>query len=176
MQTYHANAKTNAHIRKSIQGSTLTNEKLSKKYSVSLSTVKKWKKRTYQNDNSSVPKSINYSLTSVQQALVVSVRRSTWLPLDELALLLFPQKSYHYRSAIYRTLKRNNVNRVPKEQKEKAKKFKAYSPGYLHIDVTYLPRIEDKRKYLFVAIDRATRMVYYQVCLLYTSPSPRDED
>jgi hypothetical protein len=30
------------------------------------------------------------------------------------------------------------------EKKEQAKKFKEYEPGYLHIDVTYLPKLEGK--------------------------------
>jgi transposase InsO family protein len=40
------------------------------------------------------------------------------------------------------------------------KPFKAYEPGFLHIDVKYLPQMadEDRRRYLFVAIDRATRL------------------
>ena len=37
--------------------------------------------------------------------------------------------------------------------------------GYLHIDVKYLPQMQDetKRRYLFVAIDRATRWVFVRV-------------
>ena len=50
-----------------------------------------------------------------------------------------------------------------KEQKEKAKKFKEYEPGFLHIDVTYLPKFDGHKYYLFVAIDRATRLLYYKV-------------
>jgi len=36
--------------------------------------------------------------------------------------------------------------------------FKAYEPGYIHIDVKYLPQIADQtsRRNLFVAIDRAS--------------------
>ncbi len=67
------------------------------------------------------------------------------------------------RSNIYRTLKAFDINRVPQEQKEKAKKFKEYEPGYLHIDVTYLPKFDKQKFYLFVAIDRATRLLYYKV-------------
>jgi hypothetical protein len=38
------------------------------------------------------------------------------------------------------------------------KAFKAYEPGFVHIDVKYLPAIDgEPRRYLFVAIDRATR-------------------
>ncbi|MGC9152013.1 MAG: IS481 family transposase, partial [Microbacter sp.] len=57
------------------------------------------------------------------------------------------------RSSVYRCLSKNNINKVPEEQKDKAKKFKAYDPGYLHMDVTYLPQFNGKKKYLFVAID-----------------------
>jgi len=39
------------------------------------------------------------------------------------------------------------------------KPFKAYDPGFVHVDVKYLPQMpdEDHRQYLFAAIDRATR-------------------
>jgi hypothetical protein len=35
--------------------------------------------------------------------------------------------------------------------------FKAYEPGYIHVDVKYLPQLADEssRRCLFVAIDRA---------------------
>ena len=37
--------------------------------------------------------------------------------------------------------------------------FKDYEPGFIHIDIKYLPQMPDEssRRYLFVAIDRATR-------------------
>jgi hypothetical protein len=30
---------------------------------------------------------------------------------------------------------KENINKVPQEKRDIAKKFKAYKPGYLHIDV-----------------------------------------
>ncbi len=44
------------------------------------------------------------------------------------------------------------------------KAFKSYEPGYVHVDVKYLPQMQDEssRRYLFVAIDRATRWVFVQ--------------
>ncbi len=43
--------------------------------------------------------------------------------------------------------------------------FKAHEPGYLHIDVKYLPQMadEERRRSLFVAIDRATRRVFVRI-------------
>jgi len=67
------------------------------------------------------------------------------------------------RSSVYRTFCRNYVNKLPEHKKQNAKKFKEYEPGYLHIDVTYLPKFEGNSSYLFVAIDRATRCLFYQL-------------
>jgi hypothetical protein len=73
------------------------------------------------------------------------------------------------RSGMDRCLRRHGVGNLrdllPKESKVPAKAFKHYDPGFLHMDVKYLPQMEDetKRRYLFVAIDRATRWVYLEV-------------
>ncbi len=47
----------------------------------------------------------------------------------------------------------------PKAPKPAHTPFKSYEPGFIHIDVKYLPRMadEERRRYLFMAIDRATR-------------------
>ena len=43
--------------------------------------------------------------------------------------------------------------------------FKSYEPGAMHMDVKYLPQMQDQsqRRYLFVAMDRATRWVFVQL-------------
>ena len=53
--------------------------------------------------------------------------------------------------------------------------FKAYEPGYLHIDVKYLPQMADEtsRRYLFVAIDRATRWVFIRIFKAKTAANAR---
>jgi transposase InsO family protein len=53
--------------------------------------------------------------------------------------------------------------------------FKAYEPGYLHIDVKYLPQMSDEtsRRYLFVAIDRATRWVFIRIFKAKTAANAR---
>ena len=76
---------------------------------------------------------------------------------------------------VYRCLLKNKINKKPEEQKDKAKLFKAYQPGYLHIDVTYLPKFEGQKWYLFVAIDRATRALYYSVYPDKTAGSTQED-
>ena len=102
--------------------------------------------------------------------MAVELRRTLLLPLDDLLAItrefLCPAVS---RSGLDRCLRRHGVGSLnalrPGKAKEPHKSFKAYEPGYLHMDVKYLPQMADetKRRYLFVAIDRATRWVY--VCV-----------
>ena len=96
-----------------------------------------------------------------------------WAPLDEVFELLLEFNPKVSRNAVYRCLVREGLNKVPKEVREKAKKFKEYDPGYLHIDVTYLPKFEGKKFYLFVAIDRANRLMFFKV---YETKSAQSTD
>lgn len=162
-QIYHSNAKTNIHYRSEINNSNLSNENLSYQYHVSTNTISKWKNRTVFEDKSSRPDSIKYSLSEMHQALAVCIRTTTWWALDDIVEMIFPKGAVSMRSAVYRTFVRNEINKVPQKEKDKAKKFKEYEPGYLHIDVTYLPKIDGVKYYLYVAIDRATRALYYTV-------------
>jgi transposase-like protein len=113
-------------------------------------------------------------LSSLEAALAVSIRTSAWMPLDEVYEMLLEQNKDISRSAVYRCFCRENINTVPQEQKEKAKKFKEYEPGFLHVDVTYLPTFDKQKQYLFVAIDRATRILYYQIYEDKTAQSAQD--
>ena len=42
---------------------------------------------------------------------------------------------------------------------------RVYTPGFLHVNIKYLPQMADEtsRRYLFVAIDRATRWAYVRL-------------
>jgi len=162
-QTYHANATTNVRLRNTINKSTLTNLQLSEQYGVSQNTVSKWKNREKFEDNSSRPKTIYYALSELEMLIAVELRLMTWWALDEITEAINPENPEKIRSAVYRTFVREGINTLPEKEKEKAKKFKEYDPGYLHIDVTYLPKINGIKYYLFVAIDRATRTLYYKI-------------
>lgn len=162
-QTYHANATTNIHIRCEINKSNLPNTVLAERHKVSVNTVSKWKRRDSVDDVSSRPHNIEYALTPVQKALVVSIRNTTWASREEIANMLSDSGENVSISSVYRCLVSNGINRKPKEVRQAYAKFKEYSPGYIHIDVTYMPRINGRRLYLFVAIDRATRMMFYHL-------------
>lgn len=96
----------------------------------------------------------------------MELRRALLMPLDDLLAVT--------REFICQTVSRSGPDRCPRHHgvgnlnaleplkpQEPHKAFKAYEPGYLHMDIKYLPRMgdESRRRYLFVAIDRATRWV-----------------
>jgi len=162
-QTYHSNSTTNVRLRSEINKSNLSYQELSHQYGVSENTIGKWKNRTKFEDKSSRPHSIKYALSEVEMLIAVKLRVLTWWSLDEITEAVNPLEPEKIRSAVYRTFVREEINQVPEKEKEKAKKFKEYDPGFLHIDVTYLPKINGVKYYLFVAIDRATRTIYFKI-------------
>ena len=163
MQQYHSNASTNVHIRSEIQNFEGSVTECAQKYNISEATVRKWTERTVLKDRSSKPHNISYALSDIETALIISMRTVAGFSLDDIYDILLEMNEDTSRSSVYRTLKSHGINKKTEEQREKAKKFKEYQPGYLHIDVTYLPKIDGTKYYLFVAIDRATRLLYYKV-------------
>jgi transposase-like protein len=162
-QIYHTNATTNVRLRTEINKSKLSPEALSLKYGVSKNTIHKWQNRKVFEDKSSRPKHIKYALSELDILIATKLRFFTWWALDEITEAIDPINPEKIRSAVYRTFVREGINKVPEKEKEKAKKFKEYDPGFLHMDVTYLPKINGVKYYLFVAVDRATRTLFYKV-------------
>ena len=173
-QIYHNNAKTNLHNRSEINKSEASVAELSQQFRVSINTIYKWQNRETFNDKSSRPLKIAYALSELERELILSIRRSTWQPIDQIHDTILAVNPSITRSSVYRIFLSENINTVPAEKKEKAKLFKEYAPGYLHIDVTYLPKFWGRSYYLFVAIDRATRLMYYAVYENKTAENAHD--
>lgn len=102
-----------------------------------------------------------------QEAIVLALRQSFYLPVDD---LLFITKQYTNpavsRAGIVRLLRPEGMSRLTDliataevEKVTPKQSFKDYEPGFIHIDIKYLPRMPDEnsRRYLFAAVDRATR-------------------
>ena len=175
-------ARTTAQLRAEIHDSPLTNAALARKYNVTKATVHKWRQRESFQDKSHRPDRLQTTLSVEQELLVVELRKLLFLPLDDLLVITreFICEGAS-RSGIARTLKRygvSNLNAIRREleeatgEKTPLKSFKDYKPGFIHIDVKYLPQMADEkhRRYLFVAIDRATRWVHLTV---YSSKTGR---
>jgi hypothetical protein len=168
----HKKAKTTPAIREYIRTSGKPAKVLARELNLNLGTVRKWQGRQDTQDASHRPHRMHTTLSPTQELLVVELRRLLRLSLDDLTAItrayIHPQAS---RAAIGRLLKREGVSRLadllPAAEGEAAPKktFKDYAPGYLHIDLKELPRLPDEtdNSYLCVAIDRASRWVYFEV-------------
>jgi transposase-like protein len=172
----HPQARTTPKIRAEIQASTLGVAQLAKKYNITIPTVQKWKSRDNITDLSHCAHHLNTTLTPAQEQIVVELRRTLLLAIEDLFVVtrefVNPEVS---RSGLARCLVRhqvNNLNQLRAAQNPEAatdkkpiKTFKDYEPGFIHIDIKYLPKMpdEEQHRYLFVAIDRATRWVYTHI-------------
>ena len=165
----HKCARTTPAIREELRAATGSDAELARRYNLSRMTVRKWRNRPDSADRPHTPHRLQTTLSPAQEAVVVALREALLLPLDDLVAvtreLIHPGAT---RSGIDRCLRRHGLSNLkdlrPKDDSATApvKAFKAYAPGFVHIDVKYLPQMpeETQRTYLFVAIDRATRWVY----------------
>jgi hypothetical protein len=166
----HNNARTTPAIHAEMAASSQTGATLALRYGVSEGTVNKWKGRDSFHDASNTPQRLQTTLTPAQEQIVVELRKTLLLPLDDLLAVtrefLCPKAT---SSGLDRGLRRHgaaNLNALkPKEPAQPHKAFKSYEPGFIHIDVKYLPQMPDEtnRRYLLVAIDRATRWVFVKI-------------
>lgn len=180
--TLHKKARTTPAVRLEIRQSELSERKLAKKYGIGGDTVRKRKQRDTVDDFSHRPHNLHATLTAAEEAVVAGLRKTLLLPLDDLLVVvrefIRPDMS---RSALDRCLRRHGISDlkklIPEEENEKKrpKTFKDYEPGFVHVDIKYLPRMPDEadRKYLSVGIDRASRRVYMEVRASKTAESAR---
>ena len=117
---------------------------LAKIFGVTDLTASKWKKRDDFGDRSHTAHRLQTQLTPAQETVVVHLRSTLLLPLDDLLAVtkdfICPSVS---RSGLDRCLRRHGVGNLnalkPATPQAPHKTFKSYEPGYLHMDVKYLP-------------------------------------
>jgi transposase InsO family protein len=172
MSQVHPCARTTPRTRAEINASPAGVTALADMYNITVATARKWKGREDTQDRSHRPHTLKTTMTPAQELLVVELRRTVLLPLDDLLAITreFINAAVS-RSGLNRCLRRHGVSDLksllPKAEGETPplKTFKDYEPGFVHIDIKYLPQMPDEtsRRYLFVAIDRATRWVYFHI-------------
>ncbi len=164
----HSNATTNPKQRAAIQGDSRSCRSVAAQYCVSVATIHRWKQRKETKetrDRSCRPQTIHSAFAPEEEQMILSLRESG-LALDSLletVEVVLPQVR---RASLHRLLVRHGRSRLPacaQQATGEIGTFKEYGPGYLHIDCFYLPRLAGVKRYCFVAIDRATRLVYLGV-------------
>ena len=166
----HKNARTTPAIRAELAASDEPASVLAARYNITEQTVYKWRRRQSFTDRSHTAHRLQTTLTPAQELIAVELRRTLLLPLDDLLAVVREFLCADVsRSGLDRCLRRHGVGNLhalkPQAPKSPHQPFKSYVPGYVHVDVKYLPQMSDQssRGYLFVAIDRATRWVFVQI-------------
>ena len=163
MSQIHPQARTTPRVRAEIQASEDTPAELARRYNISEPTAAKWQGRDSVEDRSHRPHRLSTTLSPAQEAIVVELRRLLLLPLDD--LLVVTREFIHAeasRSALDRCLRRHGVNNLRELQDEARgeappqsapRRFKDYAPGFVHVDIKYLPQMPDEtaRRYLYVS-------------------------
>ena len=176
----HKQATTTPKVRAAIQASRKPASVLAERFGTTEQTIYKWRHRDSVHDRSHTAHRLQTTLTPAQEAVAVALRKTLLVSLDDLLAVvrefLNPNAS---RSGLDRCLRRHGVGNLrdlkDKDARPKHSGFKAYEPGYIHVDVKYLPKMADEtsRRYLFVAIDRATRWVFICVYNSKTAANAR---
>src|SRR3954465_2037133 len=172
MPTIHPKARTTPSVRAEIARSREPTGVLAQRYSVSTETIPKRRKRGPADcqDHSSRPHKLPWKATEEERASVCALRRATGFPLDDLTFVVSHFLPHLNRDAVYRILKAEGLGRLPPACRSRKPNgtFKDYDLGFIHVDVKHLPKVrtqdgESRKRYLYVAIDRASRFVHLAV-------------
>lgn len=142
----HKNVTTTPGIRQRLSGSDEHASVLALRHGVSEETARKWKRRDSVQDLSATPHILQTTPMPAQEAVVVELRRVLFLPLDGLlAVCREFLNSDVSRSGLDRCLLRHGVSNLkdlaPKSPAVRRKMFRTYEPGFLHVDLKYLPQM-----------------------------------
>lgn len=151
MSMVHPMARTTPRTRAEIHESRASLTEVTQTYNISRGTARKWRNRSDHLDRSHRAHQLATTLSPAQELIVMEIRRLCLLPLDDLVSVTREFiNAEASRSGISRLLRREGLSKLadlqPKEQGEDAPKktFKDYEPGYLHIDIKYLPKMPDE--------------------------------
>src|SRR5918993_2399712 len=164
-QVLHGSATTTEAVRRAIQRGRESVRALARRHGISPTTVQEWRKRQTTADLAMGPKEArSTTLTPEQEAVVVAFRRHTLLPLDDRLYALQPSIPALTRSGLHRCFRRHGISRLPEAAGTTPgrRRFEAYPIGYVHIDIAEV-RTEQGRLYLFVAIDRTSKLAFAQL-------------
>jgi hypothetical protein len=137
-QVLHGSARTTAAVRRAIQHSQESMNKLAKRYALNPKTAAKWRKRTSVHDAPMGPKlPCSTALTWEQGAIGVAFHRHTLLPLDDCLYALQSSIPPLTRSLVHRCFQRHGISRLPEGScaLPAKQKFKKSPLGSCHVDM-----------------------------------------
>lgn len=133
----HANATTTPEMREFIRKSDLSVAELSRLLNISEATVRKWKQRDSLEDASHKPLNLNTTLSPVEEFVVVELRRSQLLSLDELLQITLEFINANVsRAGLARCLKRHGVSRLAGIQDDE---YPESGDQLVHMRIEHIP-------------------------------------
>jgi len=138
----HKQATTTPKVRAAIKASGEPASVLAVRFGMTEQTIYKWRHRDSVLDRSHTAHRLHTTLTPAQEAVAVALSKILLVSLDDLLSVvrefLNPNAS---RSGLDRCLRRHGVGNLrdlkATEPRPNHSGFKAYEPGYIHIDVKY---------------------------------------
>ena len=138
----HKNARTTPAMRQELRESTQSERELAREYHLHRATVRQGRRRDTGADASHRPHRVHTTLTPAQELVVIALRKTLRLPLDDLLAVtrefLTPDVS---RSGLDRGLRRQGVSNLqalipqPEADEQPTQTFKDDEPGFVHVDV-----------------------------------------
>ena len=128
-QVLPGSATTTAAVRRAIQHSRESMRVLGRRHGINPKTIAKWEKRESTADRRTGPTVRRSAVLSVEQeAIIVSFRKHTLLPLDDCLYALQATIPQLIRSSLHRCLERHGISRLPEVEgdKPRRKKFDTY--------------------------------------------------
>lgn len=161
----HANATTTPKTRRYIQESSASVAELAAELGVSETTVRRWRSRRETGDRSHVRHRLGQSTSPQEEALICALRTDAGLSLDDVVEVMHRCVNASLsRSAVYRCLKRHGLSgRPPAPGRVRPQAFEPTEPGFVHVDLKHLTRLQGRPAYVFVAIERTTRFAHVEV-------------
>ena len=112
-QILHGSATTTEAVRRAIQNSQASLRELAARYGINPKTVAKWRRRASVCDARMGPREPRSSvLSKEEEALIVTFRKHTLLPLDDCLYALQATVPHLTRSSLHRCFRRHGISRL----------------------------------------------------------------
>ena len=162
-QVLHGSARTTPAVRRLIQQSPQSLQRLATRHGVNPKTVAKWRGRATTADAPMGPKPASTVLSAAEEAGAGAFRQHTQLPLDDCLYALQETTPHLSRPARHRLSRRHGTSRRPApEPAGPKKKFEDYPLGYLHMDFAGV-HPEEGRVHHFGALDRTSKRAFAEL-------------
>lgn len=163
----HANATTTPKTRAQIQASSEPVAVLARRFGVSETTIRRWRKRAAGevHDRAHTRHDLGQATTPEDERIIVELRTRAGLSLDDITEVmgrcLHPGLS---RGSVWRALRRAGLSgRAARRDARQTEPFEPTPFGYVHVDLMYLGKLGGVAEFVFVAIERVSRFAHVEV-------------